>query len=480
MSAQDEVGVVIERGARDWQIFQQDREEQAAVELAGRWSLDVPFKKAVVLVRVLNEETFDVVASTLDRSTATTRENGTWSAKLKLPQGGLYRIETILQVDGGPVEWGRRGDIVHHVGVGDVWVITGQSNAAGYGKSPVADGPELGVHMFHADGSWKLATHPLGDSTGSLYTPNREGANASHSPWLCFAKKLRKQLGYPIGLIPASLGGSPVAMWDRKADGVLFENMLAYIEDAGCETVRGAVWYQGESDVEVAERKVYRKRFGNFVRDLRRCMKNGSLPVITAQLNRYVGEPEAAECHRNWEEMRELQRQIAGEMSAVFIISLFDAMLSDGIHNGSHGNLLIGDRMANVALGAVYDRGVSWEHPNCVGAKKVGKRSIDLRFEKVEGRLHFECALRQEFPFAVWDMEEVVPVEEWALPGKDRFRIRLARPLQGEAPGSSALPGAIRRRRFPLTSPAIGRCSPLSRRCGNSWAESSTEIVSRK
>ena len=349
MRKEDELGIIIESGAQDWQIFQQEADGSATVRLSGRWLANAPHKTAAVIVRVLHEDRYEAVSRSLDWCRATTRKDGSWRITLRgIPRGGLYRIETALQLDGCAVEWSPRGDLVHHVGVGDLWVITGQSNAAGYGKTPACDGPRLGVHLFHACGQWKLATHPLSDSTGTLYPANREGANASHSPWLAFAKKLNDVLGYPIGLVPASLGGSAVSAWSRKENGVLFENMLRYLRDAGGQ-IRGVVWYQGESDTGPDERKEYPRRFRDFVSDLRRCMKDQSLPVITAQLNRYIGEPYSSNVHEGWDVMRETQRQAAREMVNVFIISTLDLGLSDGIHTSSSGNLVIGDRMADTA-----------------------------------------------------------------------------------------------------------------------------------
>ena len=433
MRKKDELGVIIESGAQDWQIFQQDADGTAAVKLRGRWLTNVQYKKADVIVRVLREDTYEAVSRTLDWSAATTRKDGTWAITLgNVPRGGLYRIETALQLDDGAIEWAPRGDMVHHLGVGDIWVITGQSNAAGYGKIPVEDAPMLGIHMFHASGQWKLATHPLGDSTGTLYPPNRENANASHSPWLAFARQLSETLGYPVGLIPASLGGSAMSQWDRKVNGVLFENMLRYIRDAGGR-IKGAVWYQGESDTGPDQRKVYLKRFRNFVMDLRRCMKDRSLPVITAQLNRYVGEPYSSATHEGWEVMREIQRQAAKRIEDVFVISTLDLGLSDGIHTGSGGNLVIGQRMASVALGGVYGLDVKYLHPDCSKARRVSAKQIELTFDNIDTRLHFENNIPEQFPFAVRDEQGSLPVAGWAIRGRSRLRIRLARPMAGKA-----------------------------------------------
>jgi len=439
MKKKDERGAIIESGARDWQVFQQNSRGTADITLAGRWVTREAFKKATVSVRLLFEDTFECVSPAFEWVAAETRKKDrTWRITLKnVPRGGLYRIETVLQLDAMPEEWAVRGDIVHHVGVGDVWVITGQSNAAGYGKAPATDGPEMGVHMFHACGTWKLATHPLGDSTGTLYPPNSEGGNASHSPWLAFAKVLKKGLGYPVGLVPASLGGSGMVAWDRKEGGYLFDNMLRYIEDSGGK-VSGVVCYQGESDASPELVTKYAARFRRFVGDLRRTLKDPSLPVITAQLNRVVCGEVSPDGEDSWTAMREVQRQIAKKMKNVFIVSTVDTGLSDGIHIDSPGNIIIGERMASAALGGVHGQGVKYLHPDCASAKFVEPKVIEIAFDNVDKRLHYESFVSAEFPFAVRDRNGRVPTVVLRISAADRIQIV----LQREPIGKTRVTGA--------------------------------------
>lgn len=60
------------------------------------------------------------------------------------------------------------GDMIHHLGIGDLFVITGQSNSAGYGKDPIFDPPELGIHLLKNNGRWDMASHPFNDSTATI------------------------------------------------------------------------------------------------------------------------------------------------------------------------------------------------------------------------------------------------------------------------------------------------------------------------
>jgi hypothetical protein len=439
--ARNETGVVIEKGVQDWQILQRDDQGAAALDLAGRWSTPSPHRHAQVIVRLVDEARGQAVTLAHEWQKAVTHRDGTWSLRLAgIPSGGLYRLETALQLDHGPVEWAQRGDMAHHLGVGEVWILAGQSNSAGYGKTPAYDPPEPGLHLFHACGEWRLATHPLGDSTGTQYPPNRETANASHSPYLAFARRLKQALGCPIGLIPAALGGSPVSRWTRKVNGDLFANLLEYLRDAGGDA-RGMLWYQGESDTGPTERAVYARRFRDMVADLRRELGRPRAPVITCQLNRYIGEPYNRPTHQGWEIIREIQRQLARKLPGVYVISTLDLALSDGIHTNTSGNLVIGDRLADAALGAVYGQNVKWRHPEPTRARMRSPNTVELRFAHVDVRLHYENNILEQCPFAVRDAEGEAALAGWKLTGRDTLELSLARPLSGAATVTGAPTG---------------------------------------
>ena len=436
-----ENAVTIEAGPAHWQILQQEEKGVASVVLAGRWWTIMRRNKPIVRVRLVREGGFTAINDNLDWTTAKTtldrsvkgREAGkcgSWKLTLRnIPRGGPYRLETCVGTAADAIEWCRRGDMVHHLGVGDVWLIAGQSNAAGCGRDPIDDLSAMGVHMFAADGRWKLAAHPLNDATGSRYAHNRGGGVAGHSPWLAFAKQLEQELGYPIGLIPTAQGGSAIAQWDPGQKGVLFDSMKRCLKDSG-GGIRGCLWYQGESDVGASDHPKYKVRFARFLEGLRRVARRPQLPVITVQVNRALGPREDG---AGWEAIRELQRQLSHELDGVFVIPIFEAGLCDGIHIGSLGNLLIAQRAAATALGGVYGRDIPYKHPECVAARRISGKVIDLRFDNVVERLDYECAVSNGFPFAVRDSEGAAPIAGCKLPRRTVLRILLARPLAGPA-----------------------------------------------
>ena len=129
--------------------------------------------------------------------TRCTVEDETWQVTFRLPQGGLYRLEARVNLgeNDSPLG-GAHIKIVSHVGVGELFLLAGQSNMAGMARDTAYDPPCLGVHMYGNDGVWKMAEHPLNYSVGTLYPENRE-TNCGTSPALAFGREMQRS---PSGL----------------------------------------------------------------------------------------------------------------------------------------------------------------------------------------------------------------------------------------------------------------------------------------
>jgi len=427
-----QIGVIVEQGPQQWAIVQQ-RNGAASIGLSGKWRMDEPVRKAQAYARVIREESGETV---VDWTMAEMTEEGGWSVVLNnVPAGGLYRIETCLQIDGNPaMEWAARGDMIHHIGVGDLWIIAGQSNAAGYGKGPVNDPPELGIHLLRNNGKWDLATHPFNESTNTLHIVNREMTNPGHSPFLSFAKLLKKELGYPIGLLQTALGGSPLKAWNPAEDGRLYRNMLSTVHEAG-GLVKGVVWYQGCNDCYPGEYESYGGRFRQMVDQWRADLGEPELPFSTVQLNRYTGIDTKEEDDLAWGLVREYQRQAARDIPHVTVIPAIDCPLSDEVHNSPAGNLLIGERMARAVLASVYGRDVHFRAPEIADARYFvsddGTPAVELAYDHVGGYL---LTIGPNQPvFTIEDEAGRAEIEAWSISGRNAIRIKLKRPLEGQA-----------------------------------------------
>ena len=418
-------GVRIDSGPAPFQIIQQDADGFGRMKCCGRWRYEE--QQGIVQLRMVREDDGTVVSVDTGWQDATEQDDETWSHTFHcVPAGGLYRIETRLVIDPNGVEWSPHGDTIHHLGVGDLWIIAGQSNAAGYGRGPVYDPPEPGVHILKNDETWDIAAHPLNDTTQSRH-PNLEHANPGHSPYLRFAKELRAALGYPIGLVQTALGGSSLAMWnpDENPEAPLYHNLIHCIKLAGGR-VRGMVWYQGESDCGLELAHSYERRFAAFITRLRTALDFPDLPVVLTQLNRHTGETDV-EGHRGWSVMREAQRR-AVALGHVAVVPAIDLTLSDGIHTSSDGNLLLGSRNARAALGMAYCREIHWQAPDVTAGRLIDDgAAIELFFTSVTNRLAFLGP--GEHDFTVEDADGFVGVKSATCPACDRVRLDLYRPV---------------------------------------------------
>lgn len=419
----DFTGVRINGGVAPFQIVQQNARGTGRMAFYGRWRYESG--PGTVQLRLVRECDGAVAAPATNWQNVSKQDDTSWSHTFEtVPAGGLYRLETRLAVAGIEAEWSPHGDTVHHLGVGDLWVIAGQSNAAGYGRGPVFDPPELGVHILKNDETWDLAAHPLNDTTRSAHS-NLEHANPGHSPYLRFAKALRAALGYPIGLIQTALGGSPLSAWnpDENPEAPLFRNLMHCVRLAGGR-VRGMAWYQGESDCGVDLAPTYEARFTAFIKRLRQDLDAPDLPVILAQLNRYTGEQDV-EGHRGWSIVREAQRR-ARALGNVAVVSAIDLPISDLIHTSPDGNLMLGARKARAALGMVYGRDLEWRQPDVRESRLCdGGNAVELVFAHVTNRLAFLGPGEQDF--VVEDADGFVPVRTAVCVARDRVRLELGR-----------------------------------------------------
>jgi len=424
------MGAIIEKGPQSWQIIQQNN-GYGKVELAGRWTTNEKVSDVQIYARVVHEETGE---SVIPWQPCIHLEDQRWEITISgIPAGGLYRIETCMDHSGtnGFVQWGIRGDMVHHVGVGDLFMIAGQSNAAGYGKDPAYDPPELGVHILRNSGQWDLASHPLNESTNTLHEVNMEHSNPGSSPYLHFGKLLKKNLGYPIGLLQSALGGSPLRLWNPDENGVLYRNMIEIIKSQGGD-IKGILWYQGCSDACEDCCGSYLERFRNMVEYTRKDLGLRELPILTIQLNRCLGQASDQE-NRFWGMVREAQRQAARTIPKVYIVPSLDCGLSDVIHNSSSANLTLGERLARAALNEIYGRETVYRAPDLKKAvlKKDGR--VMLYFDNVRMRLDAYWVTAPELPLCIEDQAGIVDITEYEALSEGRFLLTLKRPLQGQA-----------------------------------------------
>lgn len=427
-------GACITKGARSWQIFQQV-EGKHSIQLEGSWScgclefeLPLVFKQVEkgevrVFARIVEEDT---ACPVLNWQECAVQPDGSWHTRLEnVPAGGLYRIETRMEYerwDGFSIT---RGDMVHHVGVGDLYVIAGQSNAAGRAREPVHDPVCMGVHLLRESGIWDIATHPMAESTGAVFSGHYANHNPGHNPFLAFGRRIYERTGTPVGLIMAAYGGAPLRWWNPEENGALFREMLEVVESC-TQKVRGILWYQGEGDGMEQTGHTYFSRFESFVRHVRQAFNDSELPFFTVQLGRYT-PGQQKEGDLAWAQVRQAQREAGAAISNVFVVPAIDLPLFDAAHLSGAGNLVLGTRLACCALDRLYNQPCTWQAPEPCEAKAQPDGSLLLRFSHLENELYTYLLPPQELPICLQDESGKMNPLEYQKCGKDGLVIRFER-----------------------------------------------------
>ncbi len=414
-------GTRITYGLDHWQILKAENGE-CRLTLGGSWRLPEGAKKAGVksaepCVRLARED--DNVYLT-DWIRAEHIDAERWETVLRVPAGGLYRLESCLDAvskESGE-HWRFRGDVRNHVGCGELFAIAGQSNAAGYGKGVMPDPPDIRVHVKRNSGRWDMASHPLNDATDAPDCLNAPMGQTGTSPFIAFGRRRADHTGLPVGLLPCAQGGSPIRLWDPERDGSLLRNMIAKIKRAG--GANAVLWYQGCADADGEAAGKYMKSFANVVSFTRRAL-GFDIPFYTFQLNKYLA-PHDSDA---WDEIRQIQRIAAREIKGVSILPTADLGLSDEIHLSSASNVALGQRLA-----LQMNEGVS--APDVESIEAAGQTLLRLRFANVKGEMIRTNTRDAGEYFEVTDELGAVPVEN-VKTEKDCALLTLSRAVRGAA-----------------------------------------------
>lgn len=222
-------------------------------------------------------------------------------AELEAPAGGWYQASVRV----------RRGDAtlaetsVAHVGVGEVFVVAGQSNSANHGEEKQKPASDRVVAFTGS--RWRSATDPQPGATGS---------GGSFLP--PFADAIAAKFNVPVGLVAVGVGATSVREWlprgtrfaqpptltgnvkqlesgEWESRGTLFANLEARLKALGPQGFRAVLWHQGESDANQKDAtrtlpgELYRQFMEKLIRDSRRGA-GWDVPWFVAQVSYHTPE----------------------------------------------------------------------------------------------------------------------------------------------------------------------------------------------
>lgn len=329
---------------------------------------------------------------------------------------------------------------------GDVWIATGQSNMrwmlkqCDNGKEAIAGSANDGLRLLLFEGSLHPGSKKYSMDFISKLTPQNyyksdgwQASSVKSSPNFSgvgyfFGKKLREELGIPIGLIQLAVGGTPIEAhmpkkafeadsklspllktwwknpdypgWCRNRAALNLTHWLAnppkgrepphpfapsFLWQAGIDPllpfpVKGVIWYQGESNAgkdgspgSITDGALNKKKFVALIAAWRTAWKHETLPVYYAQL---------PGLNRKWPIFREMQLKVSREVNNVGMAVTIDVGNPTNVH--PHKKQPVGDRLARLALVGTYDKKVVPNGP-IYHRQVVKKGGVYLDFENKVG-----------------------------------------------------------------------------------------------
>ena len=271
--------------------------------------------------------------------------NASWlngPLELKTDKAGNWKTEIRTTNDKNPQTIRITGDgsniLLENILFGEVWLCSGQSNMQqplnGYTGQPtfgaleaISSSKNPNLRLFTVDRIGSKT--PLEDV--EKYTGWQAASPATVKDFSAIAyfygQRLQQILDVPVGMIHTSWGGSSVQAWLSKEamedyqkvdlDGVDITKGTNHIPTALYNamihplvpyTIKGALWYQGESNR--GEPENYKKLFPAMVKDWRTRWGIGDFPFYYAQIAPYMyGDNEVFATSDNSAFIRETQLQ---------------------------------------------------------------------------------------------------------------------------------------------------------------------------
>lgn len=366
--------------------------------------------------------------------------------------------------------------------VGEVWLVSGQSNMqwrlfeSTGGEAAVAAANHPAIRLFNVsrEVGFKRKPPPLAVWLAATPASAREFSAAGYY----FAVELQQELKVPIGVINSSYGGSQAEAWTpeeyllasadlkptvertkiweaerprvraeydeqikqwraasekAKAEGarpqpspsvpdalrdyrVASSIYKGMVEPLIPFALRGAVWYQGESNEARAEQ--YGLLLPTMIRAWRERWGQGDFHFGIIQLPNYR-RVQAEPADEAWSHTREAQRRTARATPKTGLIVTIDLGEANDIH--PRNKLDVGRRMARWALADAYGRKLTRGGPAFKAAKVDGSKIV-LTFEDVGSGLKIRDGDRLE-EFAVAGADRKWHWAEAKIVGRDKVEV---------------------------------------------------------
>jgi sialate O-acetylesterase len=328
-----------------------------------------------------------VTVSITGQSVSTTAADGKWRVELApLEAGGPFTL--VVEGPSNKVE-------SKNVLVGEVWIAGGQSNMewtvkkAANAEAEIAGSANPQIHLITITHRQK-ATTPQTRVNGKWAECGPDTVGDFSAVAFFFGRALQKKLGVPVGLISCNVGGTTAERWmskesfeaepaladmartqKDKGDFDLYNGMLHPLIPYA---IRGAIWYQGESNA--IEAWHYRTLFPAMIKCWRDQWGQGDFPFLFVQLAPYKkGIKDDL-----WAELREAQLMTTAKSPNTAMAVISDVGEETNIHPTKKQP--VGERLALAARALAYGEKIEYSGPIFETKTVSGPQAI-LHFKHV-------------------------------------------------------------------------------------------------
>jgi sialate O-acetylesterase len=328
-------------------------------------------------------------------------------------EGGRWIVALPTGPAGGPHTITIRGEnevVLTDILFGEVWVCSGQSNMEftidmlGGWKQYKREKRDLKRHDYAAVRLCRIvpaaADQPQDSCQASWVRADLNTvAGFSATAWF-FGKQLSDLLNVPVGLINASIGGTPAEAWTERQCLVSDTALRYFLASRGRDfwiygkasvlynamispllnyRIRGVIWYQGEANIHQAD--LYRRLFSAMIAGWRSAWGQGDFPFYYVQIAPFnYQEPFHAAA---W--LREAQLQTLSVPNTGMAVTMDIGDVND-IHPKNKQD--VGLRLALLALAKTYGQeNVFYSGPVFTGMNREG-RQLRLTFGFAGGGLY--------------------------------------------------------------------------------------------
>ncbi len=229
---------------------------------------------------------------------------------------------------------------------GELWILSGQSNACGRAKLPGPE-PNALVTMFDPrKADFVTAQDPL-PHMGTTGT----------GPWVAAAQLVATELKSPVRMCGFASGGKPIGYWHPGQPG--HKGLFPVIEKAG-QKADVFLWYQGENNAGGGmTTDEYRRELTEHVARIRKAAGNPDMLAVIMQLG-----PSTRPGRSGYMSIREAQRQFVVQDGNAILVPALGRTLKDSVHLDNAGYRELGREIGRAILRTRHRKTVgNWPGP---------------------------------------------------------------------------------------------------------------------